>query len=254
LIVANRVFDFWLLLLSLGIIGYSIVSANKGKKIEIRPIAGYDAINEAVGRAAEMGRPVHYTPGWAGLVAATFAGLEVLGEVTKQCAQYNVRLVTSVSNPETYAVTEQVMMQAYTDAGVSELWKSEDCRFVSADGIAAVSAVVGIMNREKIASNIMIGQFTVEALILAEAGNSVGALQIAGTSNIVQLPFFIVACDYTILGDEMFAAGAYFGKNKLHLGSLRGEDILKAACIGLMVIGAILNLAGSKTLTTLMSR
>ena len=98
MVVANRVFDFVLLLASLGIIGYSISAANKGKKIEIRPIAGFDAIPEAVGRAAEMGRPVHYTPGWAGLVAATFAGLEVLGEVTKQCAKYNVRLVTCVSN------------------------------------------------------------------------------------------------------------------------------------------------------------
>jgi hypothetical protein len=254
LVVANRVFDFVLLLASLGIIGYSISAANKGKKIEIRPIAGFDAIPEAVGRAAEMGRPVHYTPGWAGLVAATFAGLEVLGEVTKQCAKYNVRLVTCVSNPETYAVTEQIMMQSYVEAGAAELWRPDDCRFVSSDGTAAISAVIGVMNREQVASNIMIGQFTVEALILAEAGNSVGALQIAGTSNIIQLPFFIVACDYTILGDEMFAAGAYFGQNKLHLGCIRGEDILKAVCIGLMVVGGVLNLAGSDALTTLMRK
>lgn len=254
MIAAGRSFDFVLLLLALGIIGYCIWWAKNGAKIEVRPIAGYDAIPEAVGRAAEMGRPVHYTPGWAGLVAATFAGLEVMGEVTKQCAKYNVRLVTSVSNPETYAVTEQIMHDSYIQSGTPELWKPDDCRFVSSDGIAAVSAVIGILNREKVASNIMIGQFTVEALILAEAGNSVGAVQIAGTSNIVQLPFFIVACDYTILGDEMFAAGAYFSGDKVQLGSLRGEDLLKITAIGLMVLGGVLNLAGSKALTTLMGK
>jgi len=253
-IVAGRVFDFWLLVAFCGTIGYCIMAAQKGQKIEIRPIAGFSAMEEAVGRAAEMGKPVHYTPGWAGLVAATFAGLEVLGEVTRLCAKYDVKLITSVSQPETYALAEQTMRSGYAEAGKPDAFKPEDCRFVSSDGIAAVTAVIGIMNRERIASNIMIGQFTVEALILAEAGNSVGALQIAGTTNMVQLPFFIVACDYTILGDEMMAAGAYFSQNSSHLGSLRGEDIVKAVCIAFALVGAVMVTTGSRSLITLMTK
>lgn len=254
LFVANRVFDFFTLLVFTGVIGICMRLASKGMKVSVRPIAGFAAIDEAVGRAAEMGKPLHFTPGFGGLVAATFAGLEVLGHVTKLAAQYDVRLIVTVSQPETYAVTEQVVRQAYLEAGKPEAFKPEDCRFISTDQWAYASGVIGVLFRDKVASNIMIGNFAAEALILAEAGNTVGAIQIAGTTNAYQIPFFVVACDYVVLGDELFAAGAHFAGNQLHLGSLRGEDILKALCIGLMVIGAIMTTANSTALTAIMGK
>ncbi|HHY11897.1 MAG TPA: hypothetical protein GX529_04625 [Firmicutes bacterium] len=250
----GRIFDFSALAVITGLMGIFMHLARKGMKVSIRPIPGFEAIDEAVGRAAEMGKPLHFTPGFGGLVAATFAGLEVLGHVTKLTAKYDVRLIVTVSQPETFAVTEQVMRQAYLEAGKPEAFKPEDCRFISTDQWAYASGVIGVLFREQVASNIMIGQFAAEALILAEAGNTVGAIQIAGTTNAYQIPFFVVACDYVILGDEMFAAGAHFAENEFHLGSLRAEDIVKALCIGFMVAGALLTTAGSVALTTLMAK
>jgi len=252
--VENRIFDFWTLLFMTGLMCVYMYLAKKGMKVTVRPIPGFDAIEEAVGRAAEMGKPVHFTPGFGGLVAATFAGLEVLGYVAKLSAQYDVRLIVTVSQPETYAVTEQVMRQSYLEAGKPEAYRPEDCRFISSDQWAYASGVIGVLLREQVASNIMIGQFAAEALILAEAGNTVGAIQIAGTTNAYQIPFFVVACDYVILGDEMFAASAHFAKNELHLGSLRAEDIIKAVSIGLMIIGAVSVTLGSTGIKTLMAK
>jgi hypothetical protein len=250
----GRAFDFLTLLVATGLMGIFMYLARTGLKVKIRPIAGFAAIDEAVGRAAEMGKPIHFTPGFGGLVAATFAGLEVLGYVARLAAQYDVRLVVTVSQAETFAVTEQVMRQAYLEAGKPDSFKPEDCRFISTDQWAYASGVIGVLYREKVASNIMIGQFAAEALILAEAGNTVGAIQIAGTTNAYQIPFFVVACDYVILGDEMFAAGAHFTNNKTHLGSLRGEDLVKAICLAIMVIGALVTTAGSDAFKTLMSK
>ncbi|HHX29316.1 MAG TPA: hypothetical protein GX716_09970 [Firmicutes bacterium] len=250
----GRVFDLVTLIVVTGLMGLYMHLARSGLKVKIRPIAGFAAIDEAIGRAAEMGKPVHFTPGFGGLVAATFAGLEVLGYVARLTAQYDVRLVVTVSQAETFAVTEQVMRQAYLEAGKPEAYRPEDCRFISTDQWAYASGVIGVLYRERVASNIMIGQFAAEALILAEAGNTVGAIQIAGTTNAYQIPFFVVACDYVILGEEMFAAGAHFTNNKVHLGSLRAEDLVKAACLAIMVIGAVMTTAGSDVLKTLMSK
>lgn len=250
----GRVFDFFALLVVTGLMGIFMYLARTGMKIRIRPIGGFAAIDEAVGRAAEMGKPVHFTPGFGGLVAATFAGLEVLGYVARLTAQYDVRLIVTVSQAETFAVTEQVMRQAYLEAGKPDAYKPEDCRFISTDQWAYASGVIGVLYREKVASNIMIGQFAAEALILAEAGNTVGAIQIAGTTNAYQIPFFVVACDYVVLGEEMFAAGAHFTNNKTHLGSLRGEDWAKAICLAVMVIGAVMATAGSGALKAVMGK
>ena len=68
------------------------------------------------------------------------------------------------------------------------------------------------------------GLFYAESLILAETGNSVGAIQIAGTSEAAQLPFFVAACDYTLIGEELFAASAYLTGEPQQLGSLKGQD------------------------------
>ena len=57
------------------------------------------------------------------------------------------------------------------------------------------------------------------------------AIQIAGTDMVTQLPFFIVACDYTLIGEELYAAGAYMGGDPKLTGGLKGQDWCKALAI-----------------------
>ncbi len=54
-----------------------------------------------------------------------------------------------------------------------------------------------------------------------------------------QLPFFIAACDYTLMGEELYAASAYLSKEPLMLGSLKGQDLIKIVLVGCIVIGVI---------------
>jgi len=78
--------------------------------------------------------------------------------------------------------------------------------------------------RKKPATIFYQGAFFAESLILAETGNSIGAIQIAGTAMPAQLPFFVAACDYTLIGEELFAASAYLSREPKLLGSLKGQD------------------------------
>jgi hypothetical protein len=82
------------------------------------------------------------------------------------------------------------------------------------------------------------GCFFAESLILAENGNAVGAIQIAGTAETAQLPFFVASCDYTLIGEEFFAASAYLSGAPDQLGTLRGQDIAKALIVVALVLGA----------------
>ncbi|MED6307593.1 MAG: DUF6754 domain-containing protein, partial [Planctomycetota bacterium] len=78
------------------------------------------------------------------------------------------------------------------------------------------------------------------SLILAETGNSVGAIQIAGTANPSQLPFFVAACDYTLIGEEFFAASAYLSGQPDQLGSLKGQDVGKILAGLFILVGVVL--------------
>jgi hypothetical protein len=95
------------------------------------------------------------------------------------------------------------------------------------------------MTREKPATNFFIGYFWAESLILAETGAATGAIQIAGTDAVMQLPFFITSCDYTLMGEELYAASAYLSREPLLLGALKGQDYGKAIIIGVLIAASL---------------
>ena len=95
------------------------------------------------------------------------------------------------------------------------------------------------MLREKPAANFYLGTFYAESLILAETGHGIGAIQIAGTAMPSQLPFFIAACDYTLIGEELFAASAYLSREPRLLGSLLGQDWGKVIILFFILVGVI---------------
>ena len=86
------------------------------------------------------------------------------------------------------------------------------------------------------------GKFYAESLILAETGNSIGAIQIAGTASPTQIPFFVTACDYTLIGEEFFAASAYLSEKPELVGGVKGQDMIKLVIIALIVGGVLLRL------------
>jgi hypothetical protein len=109
------------------------------------------------------------------------------------------------------------------------------------DQFAYAAGVNGIMLREEPAACLYMGKFYAESLLLAETGNSIGAIQIAGTASPSQIPFFVTACDYTLIGEEFFAASAYLSQEPELIGGVKGQDYLKILAIGVMILGTIFN-------------
>ena len=118
--------------------------------------------------------------------------------------------------------------EAYLKAGRPELFYDDMVHYVTEDQFAYAAGVNGIMLREKPAACFYQGKFYAESLIFAETGNSIGAIQIAGTGSQSQIPFFVTACDYTLIGEEFFTASAYLSGKPEMLGSIKGQDIVKS--------------------------
>jgi len=225
------------------IILYFINQARRGKKLFIRKITGLDAVDEAVGRATEMGRPILYCIG-IGLVdyIATIASFNILGEIAKKTGQYETPLIVPTSDPVVYTVAREIVKESYATIGRPDLFDSDKVYFVTDSQFAYAAAIDGVMLREKPAANFFIGYFKAESLIMAETGASTGAIQIAGTDQITQLPFFVTACDFTLIGEELYAASAYISKEPLLLGAIKGEDLGKIVILSALAIASIIGL------------
>lgn len=211
---------------------YFVYRARKGDELYVRPLAGIEAVDDAIGRATEMGRPILYILGLGSAAdIATIASFTILGRVAKKVAEYQTKLMVPTYDPIVMAVGQEVVKSAYFDAGRADDYDEDIVHFVTQSQFAYVAAVNGIMIREKPATNIYMGKFFAESLILSETGAISGSIQIAGTDEIAQIPFFIVACDYTLIGEELYAASAYLGREAVLLGSLKAQDIAKAAIL-----------------------
>ncbi|MBD3331716.1 hypothetical protein GF356_02605 [candidate division GN15 bacterium] len=225
---------------------FFVQRARAGAELYVRPIAGIEAVDDAIGRATEMGRPILYVLG-LGTAAdvATIASFTILSRVAKQVAEYQTQLIVPTYDPIVMSVAQEVVKSAYMDAGRPDDYSEDIVYFVTQSQFAYVAAVNGVMLRERPATNVYMGMFHAESLLLAETGAIAGSIQISGTDQIAQLPFFIVACDYTLIGEELYAASAYLGREPVLLGSLKAQDVAKAAVVIFALIGVIWSTAGS---------
>ncbi len=220
---------------------YFISAAKSGKDLYIRKIAGLDSVNDAVGRATEMGKKVFFIPGINDMDnVQTIAGLTILGRVAQLTAEYETWIEVPVCKSLVMITARETVKEAYAKAGRPDAFNEKQVHYLTDDQFGYAAAVDGMFVREKPAAIFYMGAFFAESLIMAETGNSVGAIQIAGTGQPSQLPFFVAACDYTLIGEELFAASAYLSKEPKLLGSLKGQDMGKALILVAILLGILL--------------
>ncbi|MBW1897300.1 MAG: fibronectin type III domain-containing protein [Deltaproteobacteria bacterium] len=227
--------------------------AKGGKELYIRRIAGLSALDESVGRATEMGKKIFYIPGILSISEIqTIASLSILGHVAKQTAIYGAKMEVPNIDPLTFSAARETVKQVYAEAGKPDQFTEDMVTYITYDQFAYAAGVSGKMVREKPAANFLIGSFFAESLILAETGNSVGAIQIAGTADIAQLPFFVTTCDYTLLGEELYAASAYLSREPVLLGSIKAQDTVKAIIMATIGAGIVIWAFGSDIIRQLL--
>lgn len=237
-----------ILALSFGGLVFYTISHAKRRDVFLRRIPGLDAVDEAIGRATELGKPILYLTGAHDMGdPSTIAAAVILGRVAKRTAAYETELMVPHREPITMAVCQEITKQAYLEAGKPDLFKEDSNFFITTDQFSYTAAVDGIMLRKKPAANFFMGAYFAESLLLTETGASTGAIQIAGTDSDHQLPFFVTTCDYTLIGEELYAASAYLSREPIQIGTLRGQDIGKAFILSVIAGGTALATIGVMT-------
>jgi hypothetical protein len=232
-----------ILVLTLGMVVpvlYFIRQARHRPDMYVRRIPGVDAIDEAIGRSAELGRPVVFSTGLAAVGPVLYACLGVVYYVARKVARYKTKLLLPQNNPEVMAITEDVVRDAYRAEGRGAAFDPGTITFLSDEQFAFAAGYIGLVQRERVATAFLFGSFAAESLVLAEAGQQVGAMQVAASVSPEQVAFFICACDYTLIGEELFAASAYLTREEVQLGSLYGQDRAKLMILALILLGVVI--------------
>ena len=255
-LIEGRIFGLLCLIVIMAAVAYYIRRTQAGIVPKVRRIPGIDAIDEAIGRAVEMGRPIVCSHGIANLRDATtgpqtIAGLSVLNYVAKRSVNVGADLWVPVRQPEVWPIAADIVETEYKLAGKGGEFNQDRIIFLSNQQFGFSSNYMGLMMREKPGANIMVGAYWAESLQLAETGSRIGSMQITGTANTAQIPFFLVVSDYCLIGEEIYSAGAYLTNDAALIASLAGQDVGRIIAAVLGLVGAILVTIGSDVLLNL---
>lgn len=234
--------SFVFLLVAIALYLFYINQAINVKPPKIRRVPGLDAMEECIKRAVEMGRPVFYSTGVGRLrggdMAMTAAGLTLLGHAANISADLDASFKYFAAVPTIVPIAEDMIRTAY-----QEKFRPEQIQFVP-NQIALMATTLGEFEREKPGASFLLGALYWETVVIAEAGATVGAMQVGGTGRLYQVPYCVALCDYSLIGEELMAAGAYISQDPAQLGTIMASDILRIIIVGMAAVLAIAGLAG----------
>lgn len=250
MLFSGRIGSFAILVLFCAIVYVTVRIAKTGKMPGIRKLPALDAIEEAVGRAAEMGKGVFFNSGQSAGGLSTIeapivgAAMALLGHTARLTARYGVDLSYFLGPVDTIPVAQDVIRTAYVQEGMEEAYKPTMVRWLSDQQMAYSTGIMGAFLREKPAAHIMMGGFWFESILLGEAGKMAGAFTVGGTPRQGQVYFLVAICDYVLIGDEYYAAEAYLTKDPDQVGTIWGEDYIKVIIMFLLLAGSFLQVLG----------
>ena len=235
-----------LFLLILPILFFLASRVKAGKTGKLRDLPGMEELPNAVGHSAETGQPLHISVGVAGVggiaTAETWAGLTLLAQMADKAAACDTPLIVTVADATVLPIAQDILRRAYARQGNPDGYDPTQVRFIAPNPTAYAAGVMGLLAREPLTANVMVGAFGDEYLLMGEIGARRGVHQIVGAADPQTLPFVYASADHTLIGEEMFAAGAYTGRSPVQIGSLLTEDWARWVVIAAIVVVAVVKI------------
>ncbi len=267
-ITADQAKTLVLFLVFLPLFFFAYWAVKRGARITLRPIAAYDTLKALLAQAAEAGRPVHLSLGIAGIgdqaTADTTAGLTVLEYIAERAAISASPPIVTLANPTALPVAQDLLRRAYRRQGYPEEFDPSRARLVAPeptlgapgaspspliasgqrDGFAYAAGTMRLLNQQALIANVMVGLFGDEFLLLGETGAQRALNQIGGTSQTSVLPFVYTSVANPLIGEEIYAGGAYLSNRAGHVSSLAAQDAMRWLLIVLAIFGILLKTVG----------
>jgi hypothetical protein len=214
------------------------------QRFPFRRIQAFEALSGFLDLAVERGKVAHVSLGDAGIgadrTAAIVSGLAVLRHLAERGAPVGASPMVTVADPTLLFAAQDVIHDAHERVGRSASYRSTDVQLVAPNPTAYAIGALEVIRDERVATNVMTGPFGAEYLLMAEPGAQRDIAQVAGSDALNAQPLIYATADPVLIGEELFAAGAYLTDRPEHVASLWVQDILRLLIVAAIVIGILI--------------
>lgn len=213
-----------------------------------REIKPFSRLRRAVGLAVEAGTRLHISLGRSDLTssqgAAGLAGLTTLERVARAAALSDRPPVTSTGEGTLTALSQESLKTVVQSVSPDRDFDTTTSQLTGLTPFSFAAGAMPIIHDEHVSTNILLGHFGAEVALLTEAGDRTGSLTIAGTDDVSAQAVLYAAAEEPLIGEEVFASGAFLGAGLAHSSSLKVQDVLRWALVGIILLGALARLVG----------
>jgi len=243
--------DFVLGLVGFGIIFLSaalmggLAALRRKSSPAFREIPSFIRLRQAVGRVVEDGTRLHVSLGRGALItpqsASALAGLTLLRRLAELTSAGDKPPIAT-SGDATLAILSQDTLQTASHASAQGAYDPTAGRLTGLTPFSYAAGAITAIRSENISANVLIGNFGVEAALLADASERENSFTLAASDSLTAQAVLYASAQEPLIGEELYAAGAYFDAGPIHAASLTTQDILRWLIIIFILIGVSLKL------------
>jgi len=214
----------------------------------LRTLPAFEELRRAIERAVEAGERVHLSLGTGTLIGgesgSALAGLTALSQIAEVTLDSDRPLVVSSGDGAIAAASQDALRGTYARLDASARFQWTRARMLAPSPFSYVATLPGMLDAERVSVQLLLGHFGREGALAADMGTRQRAFVLAGTDSVPTQAQFFATADAPLIGEEVFAAGAYLGASGMQRASLRVQDLLRVVLIVLIGIGTLLRTLG----------
>lgn len=214
----------------------------------LRPIEAYERLNRAVGLAVENGTRLHISLGRGNLFTArggsALAGLAMLRRLAERTSASDRPPIVTSGDASLAILSQDTLRSGYRAAGAEEQYRFSTGRLTGLTPFSYAAGTMPIEHDENVSANVVIGDLGAESALIAEASDRENSSLIAASDDLSAQAIFYASAQDPLIGEELFAAGAYVGAGAAHDASLQVQDILRWLIIVAILVGSLLKFMG----------
>jgi hypothetical protein len=228
--------------------GFTVYERVRKGGRNLRDIPALSRLIHAIGLAVEDGTRLHISLGTSNMTgeqsASALAGLSILDRVARTASISDTPPVVTSGDGALSVLSQAALAGAYRDMGVGELHDPSQARLVGVTPLSYVAGTLPIIHDEQVSATLMTGHFGPELALIAETADRADGFTLAGTDSLPGQAALYAAAQEPLIGEELFAAGAYLRSGIVHMASLRAQDVLRWLIIASILVGGVVKLFG----------
>lgn len=215
----------------------------------LRSIPAFKQLRRTIELSVEDGSRLQISLGKGGILgpesASAFAGLTLLRQVSEIAADSDQPPLATTGDGAIMLLAQDTLRHSYQRLGIASQYHTRLAQTTSLTPFAYAAGTLPMILDRGVSASALGGSFGAEAGLITAGMQISGGFSFGGTENLSGQAVLFASADQPLIGEELFAIGAYMDANVTHQASLRAQDVLRWVLIFFLLISSVLPLLAS---------